>query len=218
MTTAQQLHEAIQKGDLAAASALVSADASLVAGGGAAGMPPLMLSIYMKQSAIAKMLIDHGATVDCYAAAALGDTPRLREMLASDAAKLVEHSSDGWTVLHLACFFGQLETVEMLLEKGANVRDQSANTMANQPLHAAAAGRHGEIVAMLLAAGADVNARQSGGYAPLHAAAANGDESMVRMFLAHEADRSAGTEKGLMPIDMARDKGHMHIVELLSQS
>lgn len=216
MTTAQQLHEAIQKGDVAASSALVQTDASLLNGGGSAGMAPLMLSVYMRQPAITQMLLAAGAAVDGYAAAAMGNTAQLQKMLASGEVHLVEHSSDGWTVLHLSCFFGHLGTVEMLLERGANVRDQSANTMANQPLHAATAGRNKEVVALLLAGGADVNARQHGNYTALHAAAASGDEEIVRMLLAHEADATALSEKGQKPIDMAREKGHTRVVELLS--
>ena len=106
----------------------------------------------------------------------------------------------------------------MLILAGSSVHDQSANSMANKPLHAAAAGGNLEIVALLLASGADVNARQHGGYAPLHAAAAAGNEAMVRLMLAYQADPVAGTEKGETPISMARDKGQAHVVELLESA
>ena len=215
MTPAQQLHEAIKNGDLTQASALVSADESLLEGGGPAGMAPLMLAVYMRQHPIAQMLISRGAPVDGFAAAALGDTRKLKIMLADVEANLAEHSADGWTVLHLACFFGHPETAEMLLGLGASVRDQSANAMANQPLHAAAAGRNKECVALLLAAGAGVNAQQHGGYTALHSAAANGDEEILLMLLAHEASTSIQSEKGQTPADMAREKGHINILELL---
>lgn len=215
MTPSQQLHEAIKKGDLAAATALVTDDPTLLEGGGAAGMAPLMLAVYMKQQAIADMLIVKGAPVDAFTAAALGLTSKLKIMLADGEASLPEHSVDGWTVLHLACFFGHPETAEMLIGLGANVRDQSANAMANQPLHAAAAGRNKECVSQLLAGGADVNAQQHGGYTALHSAAANGDVEITRILLAHEADASIQSEKGQTPADMAREKGHDEILDLL---
>ena len=218
MTPAQQLYEAIKRGDLTESTALVAADPSLIEGGGPAGMPPLMLSIYMKQPAIAEMLLGKGAAMDAYAAAAFGKTDALKAMLAENEALLREHSSDGWTILHLACFFGHPDTAQMLIEKGASVHDQSANTLANKPLHAAVAGRNVEIIALLLASGADVNARQHAGYSALHAAAVNGDEEIVRMLLAHQADPLAGTEKGETPISMARDKGHSHVVQLLESA
>ena len=71
MTPAQQLHEAIKKGDLEEARTLVAGDSSLLEGGGPAGMAPLMLAVYMKQTEIAQMLIAKGAQVDAFAAAAL---------------------------------------------------------------------------------------------------------------------------------------------------
>lgn len=218
MTPAQKLYEAIKNGDLTESSALVASNRSLVEGGGPAGMPPLMLSIYMKQPAIAEMLLAHGAMMDAYAAAALGKTAELQAMVLAHEPLLREHSSDGWTVLHLACFFGNLDTARMLILAGSSVHDQSANSMANKPLHAAAAGGNLEIVALLLASGADVNARQHAGYAPLHAAAAAGNEAMVRLMLAYQADPVAGTEKGETPISMARDKGQAHVVELLESA
>ena len=41
---------------------------------------------------------------------------------------------------------------------------------------------------MLIAAGADVNATQHGGYTPLHEAAQHGDVEMVELFLSAGAD------------------------------
>ena len=61
--------------------------------------------------------------------------------------------------------------------------DYGTNDFANQPLHAAAAGRHAEVCRLLLAAGADVNATQHGGYAPLHEVAASGEVELVELFL-----------------------------------
>jgi ankyrin repeat protein len=125
--------------------------------------------------------------------------------------------ADGWTALHLACFFGQFDCVEALLELGASVKLRSANTMGNAPLHAAAAGRHREICALLLSHNAEVNAEQAGLYTPLHAAAASGDEDLVRLLLAHEANTKAKSEKGETALDMARARNHAGVVALLER-
>ena len=71
----------------------------------------------------------------------------------------------------------------MLLDQGAAVDTYTRNELANQPLHAAAAGKHVEVCRILLAAGADVNATQHGGFTPLHASAQNGDVEMSELFL-----------------------------------
>jgi ankyrin repeat protein len=64
------------------------------------------------------------------------------------------------------------------------------------PLHSAAAARDREAVRLLLAAGADPNARQTGGYTALHAAAQHGDEEMSNDLLARGADPSLRAEDG----------------------
>ena len=68
------------------------------------------------------------------------------------------------------------------------MRARSRNPMQNTPLHAAAAGRSKDAVRALLEHGADVNARQEGGWTALHAASQNGDVEMVRLLIAGGAD------------------------------
>jgi uncharacterized protein len=208
MTPAQQLHEAIKKGDASQVAALLDADASLIRGGGASGMAPLLLAIYTHQAAIVDLLLQRGADLDVFAAAALGRASDVKAFVQKDQTALEMNSSDGWSPLHLACFFGHLETAEMLLAQGADVTARSANALHNTPLHAAAAGRHLEICSLLLKAKADPNATQQGGYTPLHAAAANGHDELVRLLLAHQASPKSKSEKGETPADMAKSRGH----------
>lgn len=218
MTPAQELHEAIRIGDEARVKALLDADPALVHGGGAAGMAPLLLAIYTKRPIMAKLLLGRGALLDVYAAAAMGETEACKRFIQADDVLLEMASSDGWTPLHLACFFGNLETAEMLLEMGADVKVRSANAMHNTPLHAAAASRNQDICALLLSHGAEVNATQQAHYTALHSAAANGDVEIVRLLLAHEASASAKSEKGETALDMARQRGHTAVVELLERT
>lgn len=218
MTPAQELHEAIRIGDEARVHALLDADPALVHGGGAAGMAPLLLAIYTKRPIMAKLLLSRGAHLDVYAAAAMGETEACRKFIQADDVLLEMASSDGWTPLHLACFFGHLQTVEMLLEIGADVKVRSANAMHNTPLHAAAASRNQDICALLLSNGADVNATQQAQYTALHSAAANGDLEIVRLLLAHEASPNSRSEKGETALDMAKQRGHTAVVDLLERT
>ncbi|MFN0101474.1 MAG: ankyrin repeat domain-containing protein [Bryobacteraceae bacterium] len=218
MTPAQELHEAIRIGDEVRVNALIDADPALVHGGGASGMAPLLLAIYTKRPLMAKLLLGRGAQLDVFAAAAMGETAVCGKFVEADPRLLGMASSDGWTPLHLACFFGHLETAEMLLRMGANVKVRSANAMNNTPLHAAAASRNQDICALLLSHGAEVGATQQAEYTALHTAAANGDVEVVRLLLAHEANPAAKSEKGETPLDMARQRGHAPVADLLERT
>ena len=149
------------------------------------------------------------------AAAEAGDAERIREILQRDASAVNTPNTDGWTPLHLAAFYGRREAATVLLDHGADVAAASTNGMANQLLHAAAAGRHLSLVELLLAHGADPNARQHGGWTPLQAAAQHGDAAMIRVLLAHGADVEALSDDGRNAIDLAAAAGHGEVVELL---
>ena len=105
----------------------------------------------------------------------------------------------------------------MLIDAGASVAARSSNDFANQPLHAAAAGRHVEVCRVLLAAGADPNATQHGGYTPLHEVAASGNAELVELFLSAGADPRAVTETGRTAADVAENAGHADIARRLRE-
>jgi uncharacterized protein len=117
-------------------------------------------------------------------------------------------SPDGFTALHYAAFFGKLEAARELLSAHASVDVYTRNPFENQPLHAAAAGRHLEVCRLLLGGGADVNATQHGGYTPLHEAAQSGDVELAELFLSAGADPSVREDAGRTPAEVAEAAGH----------
>jgi ankyrin repeat protein len=152
---------------------------------------------------------------DIISAATSGDLDEVAAILSIDSRLTRAVSKDGWTPLHLAAHYGHAAVVEMLIANNADVHVRSENAMRNQPLHAAAAGRQTEASRLLLEAGADVNARQTGGYTPLHAAAQNGDRALVDLLLARGADLAATTDDGATPLALAERAGRTEVAALL---
>ena len=208
MATAADLVEAVNAGDAERVRAILVDDAFLVAARDAAGVSVLMLARYRFDREVTDALLAADPELDVFEAAALGYVDRLRERLLDDPGAASAFSSDGFTALHFAAFFGKAEAAKVLLEHGASVDVYTRNPFANQPLHAAAAGRHIEVCRVLLAAGADVNATQHGGFTPLHEAAQHGDAEMTELFLSAGADPSSLTDAGETAADLAAAAGH----------
>jgi uncharacterized protein len=217
MPTTSDLIDAVTAGDTERVRALLAEDASLVAARDDSGVSALMLARYRFDRATTEALLAADPELDVFEAAALGYVDRLRERLLDDPAATTAFSPDGFTALHFAAFFGKPEAARMLLEHGARHDVYTRNEFANQPLHAAAAGRHIEVCRVLLAAGADVNATQHGGYTPLHEAAQHGDVEMTELFLSAGADPALTTEAGETAAEVAANAGHGDLAERLRE-
>ena len=72
---------------------------------------------------------------------------------------------DGWTALHRATMFNQIDVVELLLHKGADVNKQNYHEAT--PLYWAARLNHTEVAQLLIQKGADVNIRNRFNKTPL---------------------------------------------------
>jgi ankyrin repeat protein len=217
MATPGDLIDAVTAGDTERVRALLAEDPSLVAARDEEGVSALLLARYRFDRATTDALLAADPELDVFEAAALGYVDRLRERFLDSAEAVTAFSPDGFTALHLAAFFGKAEVARLLLEHGARVDVYTRNPFANQPLHAAAAGRHIEVCRVLLAAGADVNATQHGGYTPLHEAAQHGDVEMSELFLSAEADPDLVTDAGETAADLASAAGHGDLAERLRE-
>ena len=91
------------------------------------------------------------------------------------------------------------------------------------PLHSAAAHNSLEVAQVLLANGADVNARASvnaqgeSKWAPLHYAADHNSLEVAQVLLAHWADVNARTNIGNTPVAWAKRWGCREVEALLRQ-
>jgi ankyrin repeat protein len=217
MAQPSELIAAVDAGDAAAVRALLADDPALASARGSDGVSALLHARYRFHRDVLDALLAADPDMDVFDAAALGHVDRLRHRLDEDPGTARAYAADGFTALHLAAFFGKTEAARMLLEAGASALDYGTNDFANQPLHAAAAGRHGEVCRLLLAAGADVDATQHGGYAPLHEVAASGDVELVELFLSAGADPRATTDGGRTPADVAEAAGHVDIARRLRE-
>jgi ankyrin repeat protein len=151
----QSLIEAIQRGDTRAVARSLDSGARPTITDGE-GVPALMLAVLFGDAAMVEVLVKHGA--DPNQADAAGATALM------------------WAVPHL-------QKVRLLVERGANVNARSS-ALGRTPL-LVAAGSPGatDVLALLLARGADLRARDAAGFNALAIAMQAADVEVVRFLV-----------------------------------
>jgi ankyrin repeat protein len=177
-----------------------------------------LFCLYRGRRRALEALLARGEAVPLHEAAALGLVEAAEQALATSPGPLHLLSTDGWTPLHLAAFFGHAAMVRLLLARGADATIWGRAFERNLPLHAACAGRNAkpEVVRLLIPATPELDARQGGGWTPLMLASVNGMADSVELLLAAGADPALRNDKGESPIELARGQGHEAVAARLA--
>lgn len=217
MADMKAFQEQVKRGDLNAVQAALAEDPALLEATNEAGQTPFLLAKYYRHDEIAQYLLGLNPKLDVFNACVAGRVSAVLAEIDRDPTLLESHSTDGWTPLHLAAFFGHPDLANALLDRGVQMDARSTNALKNTPLHAAAAGSHVDLVQLLAKRGADVNARQEGGWTALHSAAQAGNRAMIEALLASGADVNARASNNQAPLDLALSQGHQEVASLLEE-
>ena len=215
MTDPFVLFESLRAGDVHAVRRAVEADPSLANARDEHGVSLLMLAMYHRHQDLAQEIAGRVDQLDAFEVAAMGRLGDLAALIGHAPSALTRRSTDGFTLLHLAAFFGQPEVVVWLLRQGAPVDAIAGNESLVRPLHSSVAAGSLRVTELLLRAGADPSAPQRGGWTALHGAARRGDADLVGILLEHGADRDATSDDGKSALDLAREHGHREVVARL---
>ena len=119
--------------------------------------------------------------------------------------------------IHEAAAEGNIKRVKQHLVEGVDVNAKFKDGWT--PLHMAAEGGHREIVDLLIAKGADINATAGAGdgvgWTPLHEAAEGGHKKVVELLILKGADINAKNGDGRTPLDLAIEHKNAEIADTL---
>jgi ankyrin repeat protein len=148
-----------------------------------------------------------------HAAAVFDHLPVVRLLLEAGAA-VDPRSADGFTPL-LNGARASADVVDALLAAGAdpNAHDER---LGWRPLDRFADYGNVDGIRLVLAAGAEVDARDFAGATALMAAAENGEADCVALLLDHGADASIRTEDGSTAASLAARRGHHALAATIS--
>jgi len=203
----EDLFEAIKSGQRERVRALVQSSPGALQRRHA-GATPVLFAAYLGEKGVLEELLALAPNLTAFEAAAVGALPALEFAMGTSPAAVAEYSEDGWTLLHLAAFFGQQACVESIFKHGGDVKAISRNGLRNRPLHAAAARNHPDVCRVLLGHGSEPDARQHGGYTALHSAAQHGNEALVEALLTAGATPGLVDDQGKDAARHAEDNGH----------
>lgn len=213
----RDLLAAIRARDIGSARAVLEQDPNVLHGWAREDETPVLMAIYSGANEVTQLLLERGVDLNVYDATAVGEAQRVAQFLEVNPALIGAHNRNGWTLLHMASYFGHLDVVRVLLERGADVAARSINELNHTPLHSALAGRRYDVARYLVANRADVNSRNGHGWTPLHHAAAAGNLEMVACLLDSGARLDAVNTDGLTPAQLARERGYPAVAARLAE-
>ena len=145
---------------------------------------------------------------------------KLSNILIEKGANVNECDSFGLRALHHAVMAGHADTVQILLDTGADANasidsKQPALNIEGTPLHLAAHQGHLSIVNILFANNANVNQRATSGQTPLHSAALAGHSSITHLLISHGANPNVLDNYKATPLYRAAEYGREDTVRIL---
>ena len=128
------------------------------------GVSLLLFAAYCRNQPAVNLLKTYRTSLTIYEAVCTGEIAIAKALLDERPEELNIPSPDGFSLLGYACFFNQPAIARYLIvEKGANVNQPSANAFKVTPLHSAAHHGATELVRLLIENGADINAKTDAG-------------------------------------------------------
>lgn len=249
------MHYAAATGQKAVAEILIARDADINIKA-RDGNTPLNLATHWGRAEVAGLLIDKGADVNTRALdgatplfnVSVRGRADVAERLIAKGADVNLTAKDGATPLHAAAAFGHKALAELLIASGANINARDEWTMKGvgwaclasavdcrsagwlrggfTPLHGAAMNGRREVVELLIAKGAEINAKAKDGDTPLHDASYEGKVGVAELLIARGADVNAADKSGDTPLVYATFTSssrkvtpeHRMVAELLRKS
>uniref|UniRef100_A0A673I279 Ankyrin-3-like n=1 Tax=Sinocyclocheilus rhinocerous TaxID=307959 RepID=A0A673I279_9TELE len=188
------------------------------------GFTPLAVALQQGHDQVVSLLLENDTKGKVrlpalHIAARKDDTKSAALLLQNDHNADVESKvclkDSGFTPLHIAAHYGNINVATLLLNRGAAVDFMARNDIT--PLHVAAKRGNGNMVKLLLDRGAKIDAKTKDGLTPLHCGARSGHEQVVEMLLDRGAPILSKTKNGLSPLHMAAQGDHLNCVQLLLQ-
>lgn len=215
-----------QSGDKQAAKLLL--DKGVSPDSSRAAASPLHVACIHGHLAVAKLLLQHGASLDKrdsrWGQTGLSFAVEMRQnavvkmLLKVGADTETRRNGDGYTPLLFAAQEGNALGARLLLADGGGALPDTPDNDGQTPLMVAAGAGHGAVARTLLELGAKIGAVDRKGMTALHYVATQGRQATARILLAHPGGVELvhrEDKNGKTPLDLAKETGRVNLARLL---
>ncbi|TRY86859.1 hypothetical protein DNTS_002552, partial [Danionella cerebrum] len=173
------------------------------------GFTPLYMAAQENHMDVVRFLLENGSSqsiaTESYCIS-LG-------LVSSSLTQRKRSGQSGFTPLHIAAHYGNMNVATLLLNRGAAVDFKARNDIT--PLHVASKRGNANMVRLLLERGGRIDARTKNGLSPLHMATQGDHLNCVQLLLHHEVPVDDVTNDYLTALHVAAHCGHYKVAKVL---
>jgi len=141
-----------------------------------------------------------------------GTVTELKELMKKDPNIINQTNESGFSPLILACYRGNVEVAEFLID---NVKDVNYKSQEGTALAGLSVKYNKDLVERLLNKNADPNIADQTGSTPLFWAVKFGNKELIELLIKHKADKSKKDSMGMTPFEYALQTNNKEIINLL---
>jgi len=152
---------------------------------------------------------------DIHEAAKKGDIEGIQKILNENPESLDVLDKNGFTPLHWAVIFGKKAMIELLIEKGADIKGLKKALRGWTPLQSTLFAYNNDVADLLVAHGALEYLDREEGMTYLYLAASSGNASLIEILIEKGIPAAASNKYGETPLHKAAAKGNIAAAEIL---
>lgn len=141
-----------------------------------------------------------------------GTLTELKELIKKDPDVINKTNDGGFSPLILACYRGNTEVADFLID---HVKDVNYKSPEGTALAGLSVKYNKDLVQHLLNKNADPNIADATGSTPLFWAVKFGNKELAELLIRHKADKSKKDSMGMTPFEYALQTNNKEIIDLL---